>query len=292
MSMNSSINIAMIIKLFAILPLSFLLEGVFRKLLARMQNRVGPSILQPFYDGFKLFKKSKNDSRGQKNIFFKLFPFLYFLASYSLFLFLLGAVYFHLDFIFFIYMIMVISLIYILLGLVSNSPFGTIGSMREMLLNICYDVVFMICILTIFVYSGVLTIKEFTQNLLIIKLPLAGLCMITVAIIETRILGFDVEGTEPEIISGIYTEYSGKDLFFIESANHVRLLFCIILLTKFLFNPVGILSFIIVFSLLFFIIAFSRMISAKPRTDQTFNLLVILLLFSVIEFIRIHFLVW
>ena len=33
------------------------LEGIDRKLSARMQGRIGPSILQPFYDVHKLFNK-------------------------------------------------------------------------------------------------------------------------------------------------------------------------------------------------------------------------------------------
>ena len=35
------------------------LAGLDRKLSARMQRRVGPPVLQPFYDVFKLFEKEK-----------------------------------------------------------------------------------------------------------------------------------------------------------------------------------------------------------------------------------------
>ncbi len=34
-----------------------LLEGIDRKISARMQRRVGPPVLQPFYDVIKLFNK-------------------------------------------------------------------------------------------------------------------------------------------------------------------------------------------------------------------------------------------
>lgn len=36
-----------------------LLAGLERKLSAKMQRRVGPPVLQPFYDVFKLFEKEK-----------------------------------------------------------------------------------------------------------------------------------------------------------------------------------------------------------------------------------------
>ena len=36
-----------------------ILAGLDRKLSAKMQRRVGPPVLQPFYDVAKLFKKEK-----------------------------------------------------------------------------------------------------------------------------------------------------------------------------------------------------------------------------------------
>ena len=53
--------IKMIISIIAYLILApfvgGLLAGLDRKVSARMQGRVGPSILQPFYDVLKLFEK-------------------------------------------------------------------------------------------------------------------------------------------------------------------------------------------------------------------------------------------
>ena len=100
MSMHSYINIVTtIIKLIGIIPIALLVDGIFRKLLARMQNRVGPPIIQPFYDIIKLFGKKKSDSKGYKNILFRTIPFLYFVSTFSLFLFVFGIVRFEFDFI-------------------------------------------------------------------------------------------------------------------------------------------------------------------------------------------------
>ena len=44
-----------------------LLAGLDRKLAARMQRRVGPPVLQPFYDVLKLFEKERiavNEAQG------------------------------------------------------------------------------------------------------------------------------------------------------------------------------------------------------------------------------------
>ena len=62
MSMDLSANIAIkVIEMILVLPVAMLVDGIFRKLLAKMQNRVGPPIIQPFYDVIKLFRKGESD---------------------------------------------------------------------------------------------------------------------------------------------------------------------------------------------------------------------------------------
>ncbi len=292
MNMHLPTSIAIIIKFLLLIPLSLLVEGLFRKLLARMENRVGPPIIQPFYDVVKLFGKKKSNSKGYKSVLFGMIPFLYFISTYTLFLFLLGVVHFEFDFIMFIYMIVLSSALYILLGLVANSPFGAMGSLRDMLLMVCYEIVLTICVFAFVVYSNVLSLSQLNESWLILKLPLASLCMIVVALVEIRITPFDTAEAEPEIIGGIETEYSGRGLAFIELSKCMRSLFFVVMLTKFLLNPVGVISFILFSFLMLFVLAFSEITTARYRTDQTFNMLVIILLLSVIEFIRLYFVVW
>ena len=53
-------RIAMIILYLVLAPLlGGLLDGIDRRISARMQRRVGPPILQPFYDVQKLFAKQR-----------------------------------------------------------------------------------------------------------------------------------------------------------------------------------------------------------------------------------------
>jgi len=293
MNIHFSTNIAVnIIRMLAVIPLTLIVDGIFRKLLARMQNRVGPPIIQPFYDIIKLFGKKKSDSRGYKSIFFRVIPVLYFISTYALFLFISGIVSFQFDFIMFIYMVVLSSALYILLGLVSNSPFGVFGSMRDMLLMICYEVALTISLFSFIVYSDVLSLSQLNESWMILKLPLASLCMIVVALVETRITPFDTAEAEPEIMGSVETEYSGKGLGFIEMSRQLKLLFFVVMLTKFLFNPVGILSFVLFSILIFFILLFSQVTTARYRMDQTFNILLMVLILSVIEFIRLYVLVW
>jgi len=289
MSMDLSTNIAIkAIEMILVLPVAMVLDGIFRKLLAKMQNRVGPPIIQPFYDVIKLFQKGKSDSKGNQNIFFKLVPLLYFISTYGLFLFVLGIIHFPFDFILFIYIIILSSAMYILLGLVSNSPFGAMGSMRDMLLMVSYEIVLTICIFSFVVYSHALSLNQVTGSWLFLRLPLASLCMFVVALVETRITPFDTAEAEPEIMGSVESEYSGRGLAFIEMSKYMRLLFFIVMLTRLLFNPSGSVLFILSFILVSFILVFSEATTARYRTDQTFRLLIMVLIVSVIEFIRLY----
>ena len=280
------------IKLLGIISLALLVDGIFRKLLARTQNRIGPPITQSFYDIIKLFGKKRSDSKGYKNILFKTIPFLYFISTCSLFLFVLGIAKFEFDFIMLIYMIILSSALYILLGLVSNSPFGAFGSMRDMLLMICYEIIMTISLFSFIIYSDVLTLSEMNESWLILKLPIASLCLFVVALVETRITPFDTAEAEAEIMGSIETEYSGGNLGFIGLSRQLRFLFFVILLTRLLFNPSEILSFILFSVLIFFVLLFNEATTARYKADQTFSLLIIILILSVIEFIRLYFVVW
>ncbi|HII67390.1 MAG TPA: CO-induced hydrogenase subunit K, partial [Thermococcaceae archaeon] len=48
---------------------SLLWEGIDRKLVARMQRRIGPPILQPFYDFLKLVSKESIIPRDANKLF-------------------------------------------------------------------------------------------------------------------------------------------------------------------------------------------------------------------------------
>lgn len=286
--MNSFTNTAITtISFLLVLPLAILIEGIFRKLVARMQNRKGPSLLQPFYDLEKLFRKGESDSKGYQNILFRIVPIVYFLVNYSLFLFLLGVINFKLDFIMFIYMLILSGAFYILLGLISNSPFGAIGSLRDMLLMVSYEMGLIVSIMCFILYTGVSSISYFNQSWLFFELPLASLAMIIVALVEVKITPFDTVEAEPEIAAGIETEYSGKELAFISLAKDLKFLFFIFLLTRFLFNPGNIISYLIFSFFIFFILMFSEVVTARYKINETFNLLIFVLFLSVIEFIRI-----
>jgi len=289
------LNIGMFEILFLVLtiPISLLFVGIKRKLIARMQNRIGPPVWQPFYDVIKLFGKGESDSASKENIIFKIMPFIYFLITFSLFLFLpFSIISFKLDFILFIYIFILSGALYILLGIASNSPYGYIGSMRDMTLMLCYEVIFAIVIFTFVIFMDIQTLADLNGSWLIWRLPIASACLFIIALVETRITPFDTVEAHTEIIGSVETEFSGRSLAFFEISNGLRLAFFVFLTALLFFGFRNLLMFSITSLTMLFVLTFTQATTCRYRMDQTLDILITVLFFAVIELIRINFIVW
>jgi len=289
------LNVSMFEFLFLILaiPIGLLFVGIKRKLIARMQNRIGPPIWQPFYDVIKLFEKGESDSKANENIIFQIMPLIYLIVTFSLFLFLpFSIISFHLDFILFIYIFILGGALYILLGIASNSPYGYIGSMRDMTLMLCYEIIFAIVIFTFVVFTGIQTLADFNGIWMIWKLPIASACLFIIALVETRITPFDTVEANTEIIGSVETEFSGRSLAFFEISSDLRLAFFVFLTTLLFFGFQDLLTFSMISLIMLFALTFCQATTCRYRLDQTLNILIIVLFFSVVELIRINFIVW
>jgi len=289
------LNISMFNLLFLVLviPISFLLEGIRRKLMARMQNRIGPPIWQPFYDVIKLFEKGESDSSANENIIFRAVPLLYFIITFSLFLFIpFPIVSFHLDFILFIYIFILSGALYIILGVVSNSPYGYIGSMRDISLMLCYEIVFAIVIFTFVTFTNIQSLADFNEMWMILKLPIASACLFMITLVETRITPYDTVEAYTEIIGSAETEFSGKGLAFFEISKNLKLAFFVFLTTLLFFGFKDLITFSIFSLIMLFVLVFTEATTCRYRMDQTLNILIIVLFFAILELIRINFMTW
>lgn len=276
-----------------ILPMSLIFEGMRRKLIARMQNRVGPPLYQPFFDVIKLFRKEKSDSIARESIFFRVIPPIYFMVTYLLFLFIpLQIIYFDYDFILFIYLIVLSGALYIITGFSSNSPFGIIGSMRELILSVCYEMIFAISLVTFFVFNSILSFHEFNHTWMILRLPLASVCLLIVGLVETRITPFDTVEAPTEIMGSAETEYSGVELAFMEMGKYLKLTFFVLLTTMLLFGFQEITLFFLTALGMLFLFTFTQATTSRYRADQTLRVLMLVLILVIFEFIRIKYIVW
>ncbi|MBL7100505.1 MAG: NADH-quinone oxidoreductase subunit H [Nanoarchaeota archaeon] len=290
--MGLELNIVNITFLLLVVPFALVMEGIRRKTVARMQNRIGPPIWQPIYDVLKLFKKGRSDTLAKENPFFKIIPVIAFLIALTLFFFIpFSIVSFQHDFIFLIYLLVLESALFVLAGFAANNPYSAIASMRELILMVCYEMIFAIVIITIFVFENVLTIAQFDSSLLLWKLPLAFICFIAVAAVEIRITPYDTVDAPTEVLEGMENEYSGKGLAFLKMADALKMTFFAFLILYFF---IGSLNFILLAltPLAVMVFAFIQATTGRYRVDQTFKRLTIFLALALIEIIRIKFIIW
>jgi ech hydrogenase subunit B len=195
------------------------LMGVDRKLTARMQSRLGPPILQPFYDVIKLWGKQPFLASGLQPILaFGYFGFS--VAAYTLLAF--GQ-----DLILLIFTIAVADICLITAAFNSKSPYSNLGAKRELLGMMSYEPVMILAALNISIVTGTFMVQEiFSATVpLLPYLPLTFLAMIPVLVIDLKKSPFDVSASghaHQELVRGIYTEFSGYTLALVELGHWTK----------------------------------------------------------------------
>ena len=113
-----------------------LLCGIDRKLVAKMQKRVGPPILQPFYDFFKLCGKETIIPASASKTTFLIAPLVGLAALVVIQLFIpvfsFSAFSGMADVIVILYLLLIPAMSIILGGAASGSPYAGVGLSREM----------------------------------------------------------------------------------------------------------------------------------------------------------------
>lgn len=267
--------------IWAIFPIvGIFMEGIKRKLIARMQNRIGPPILQPFYDVWKLFNK-----KGATGGMLSILPILSFIGAWSIFLFFpMPIISFDFDYILVFYMYVFVSISLILAGIASDSPYGIIGSMREMVLMLVYEFAFFICIFTFFLYGGANSFTDMPSRVLITRVPLTIVALLGVILIELRIAPFDTAAAPSEIMAGYTTQYAGRDLAFFELAEMTKK-FAIVSIFAFLTFPHNMVWFIITSAGMYFVCAAAKVTSPRFRIDQALGAFAAIFFLAFINFL-------
>ena len=196
-----------------------LLMGIDRKLTARMQNRMGPPITQPFYDAIKLWGKEPFiASEIQPVLAFGYFGFS--LAAFALLAF--GQ-----DMLLLIFTIGIADLCLIVAAFNSKSTYSNLGARRELLGIMSYEPILILAAISISFVTGnfmVGGIFQFGTPLLTI-LPLTFLALIPVLVIDMKKSPFDVSASShahQELVRGIYTEFSGYTLAMVELGHWTK----------------------------------------------------------------------
>jgi len=226
--------------------------GFIRKIKAKMQNRQGASVFQPYKDLWKLLHKDEVISKDASWIF-KYAPFIIFAvtiivgASIPLFASFLNNKLTG-DLLVIVYTLSIGTFFLALAGMDTGSGFGGFGSSREMTISALAEGGFIFSLLTVALIAGTTNLFLISgsgmfansQYFLPISLAFAGFLIILLA--ETARFPFDNPATHFELTmihEAMILEYSGKKLALMEWASANKLVIFIALAAN-LFFPFGI----------------------------------------------------
>lgn len=207
--------------------LGCLLAGLDRKISAKLQGRVGPSVMQPFYDVMKLFSKEKASINSSERVYVIMALILAILA---------GGIFFSGgNLLFCIFVITLSSLMVILACYCSRSPFAEAGAAREILQVMSYEpmvLIFAIAIMVSFMENGLdardaMNVSSVfgSESMLIQSCWIAFIGLIYVLTIKLRKSPFDLSSSHhahQELVSGMTTEMTGRTLGLIEILHWVE----------------------------------------------------------------------
>jgi len=214
-STHSFIMVLVATVAFAVLApiVGCLLAGLDRVISARMQGRVGPPILQPYYDVRKLMAKDDVTVSGVDGVYmtcalvFTAFAGGLFFAGDNL---LMSA-----------FVITMAALFFIMAAYSSRSPYAELGASREAIQVMSYEP--MVLLMAVCFYMTTRTFM--VRDIFLIDLPVicfmlpAFIGFLFILTIKLRKSPFDISMSHhahQEIVRGMTTEMSGKTLAKVE----------------------------------------------------------------------------
>jgi len=243
-----------------------LLVGIDRQVTARLQNRRGPPIIQPFYDVMKLF--GKEDKIVNKT-------YLVFGVAYLLTVILsLALLLFRYDLLITTFIFGVSFIFLVLAGYSTRSQFGYMGATRELLQMLTYEPILLFTVFLIRLVTGSFEINSIfnASQPLLYMLPLALIAIFVILPIKARKSPFDIADAHQEIAQGPETEFSGKFLALLYITHFFELIFILWFVSLFFaqglfFIPGWAMQIFLMFIAYVFLIVIDNA-TARLRVDQ------------------------
>jgi len=232
--MNIMMIIFWCVALIILTPLvAGLISGVDRILTAKMQSRVGPPVLQPFYDVLKLFAKQKLVVNRFHNDFV-LSAVVFTIASVGLFF--AGQ-----NLLLAIFALVVGNVFVVLAAYATNSPYSLIGAERELLQMLAAEPMILLAPVGLFMVTGTFDIEKLNavQHCPFIYLPGVFIALTYVLTIKLRKSPFDLSTSHhahQELVKGLTTEFAGPSLAWFEVIHWYEMIFLLALMYLFFAN--------------------------------------------------------
>lgn len=197
-----------------------LLVGLDRIITARMQGRVGPPVLQPFYDIGKLLAKERVTVSSSQDVYVAMYLVFIVIATG---LFFCGG-----NFLLVILLVTLASLFLVTAAFNSRSPFAEVGASREALQVMAYEPMLLLTAAGFYLVYGTFDVGSIVSYASLMStpaiyfLPLIFIGFVYVLTIKLRKSPFDLSTSEhahQELVKGVTTEFSGPTLAFFEIAH-------------------------------------------------------------------------
>jgi NADH-quinone oxidoreductase subunit H len=257
-------------------------EWVQRKLLAQMQNRIGPRWFQPLADLIKLLVKEEITPEGANRILFTGLPILALAGVLTAALYVpIGGVSpaysFNGDLIVTVYLLSLLTMSIGLAGANTRDRFSLVGATRTLTQMFAYEAPFLLALLGPAIVAGSWQIGTILNHnsgsWLIVAQPLGFVVAVIGLMGKLELPPFDAPEAETEIVAGALTEYSGRGLALFHLGKVAELVVGLSLVAAFYLggfaNP---LEFLAKTLLLLGIIVGLQALLARLRIDQTVGL--------------------
>lgn len=244
-----------------------LLDGLDRRISARMQGRQGPPILQPFYDLSKLFSKEMiavNNVQMLLNLSYLVF---FVIAGSMLFA---GA-----DILMCLFLVSTADMFLVMAASSDSSPYSSIGANREMVQLMACEPMLLLLAVGFYLATGSFQVSEIVSGDIsaIAAMPgfLIGFLFITG--VKLRKSPFDISTSHhahQEVVKGLTTEMSGTTFAIMTITEYYEMVMLLGIVALFFANSTW-WSWIIavLFCLIaFFIEVFIDNVSARVKWDK------------------------
>ena len=202
-----------------------ILTWLERKIIARIQNRIGPNragpfgLLQGFADMVKMFTKEDITPAAADRVPYNIAPGLSVISSIMAFAvipFAPGFIGAELNVgVLYIIAIGGLGVLAILMGgWASNNKYALLGAFRVVAMLVTYEIPMIIALVIVTMVTGSMSLQDIVAaqsglNWYAFSMPLVFLIFFIAGVAETGRSPFDLIEAESEIIAGFHTEYSG-----------------------------------------------------------------------------------
>ena len=231
---------AVILLVFALVNMLFI-TWVERKVIGRMQDRIGANragpfgLFQPVADMVKILTKEDITPTAANRVIYNLGPLVVVPPAILVFAVLpfsasITGVDLNIGLLFIFAVAGTATLGILIAGWGSNNKYSLVGAMRAVAQMVSYEVPQLLSIVGVVMIAGTLSMqgivaKQAQLGWFVLLQPIAFIVFLIAAMAEVNRTPFDVPEAESEIIAGHHTEYSGLKFGMFYLAEYMSVLF-------------------------------------------------------------------